>query len=380
MTLHIFNPEHDIALASDLSNFTAPHAGRQLCHDLGYLPALWADEGDAVLVDSVDLAERSLRKVVTAGRRLKLIDRQVGVRLVSSSGALSLSGVKPWGWNKALCARLKRGGVDAALLPTDEQLGFIRQLSHRRIAAQLLTRLRREGTLGESFECTRAEEVEALLGRYGRLVLKAPWSSSGRGLRFLDKERTPLQMQAGWLRNLLERQGSVMVEPYYNKVKDFGMEFTALADGTIRYDGLSLFHTTNGAYTGNILATEAAKRQMLSRYIPTDLLDAVRVDVCRLLAPVFQDCYAGPFGIDMMVLSRGELMDTGIEHCGNSNDQRVFCLHPCVEINLRCTMGHVALALAPHDDDIMAVMRIEYNGSTYQLKLTSYHPVNLQSS
>lgn len=28
--LHIFNPEHDIALASNLSNFTAPHAGRQL--------------------------------------------------------------------------------------------------------------------------------------------------------------------------------------------------------------------------------------------------------------------------------------------------------------------------------------------------------------
>ena len=30
MTLHVFNPEHDIALASNLSNFTAPHAGRQL--------------------------------------------------------------------------------------------------------------------------------------------------------------------------------------------------------------------------------------------------------------------------------------------------------------------------------------------------------------
>ena len=33
--LQIFNPEHDIALAANLSNFTAPHAGRQLRHDLG---------------------------------------------------------------------------------------------------------------------------------------------------------------------------------------------------------------------------------------------------------------------------------------------------------------------------------------------------------
>ena len=44
MKLHVFNPEHDLALAANLSNFTAPHAGRKLRADLGCLPALWADE------------------------------------------------------------------------------------------------------------------------------------------------------------------------------------------------------------------------------------------------------------------------------------------------------------------------------------------------
>ena len=56
MTLHIFNPEHDIALASNLSNFTAPHAGRQLRNDLGFLPALWAQEGDQILVEHEESA------------------------------------------------------------------------------------------------------------------------------------------------------------------------------------------------------------------------------------------------------------------------------------------------------------------------------------
>ena len=51
-TLHIFNPEHDIALASNMERFTAPHAGRQLRGDLGYLPAFWAEEGDVVIVDA----------------------------------------------------------------------------------------------------------------------------------------------------------------------------------------------------------------------------------------------------------------------------------------------------------------------------------------
>ena len=63
MKLLVFNPEHDIALASNLANFTAPHAGRQLRADLGFLPALWAEEGDKVLVDHVESAEKAFRRV-----------------------------------------------------------------------------------------------------------------------------------------------------------------------------------------------------------------------------------------------------------------------------------------------------------------------------
>ena len=63
MILHIFNPEHDLALASNLANFTAPHAGRQLRSDLGFLPALWAEEGDYVFVENVDQARKAWRTV-----------------------------------------------------------------------------------------------------------------------------------------------------------------------------------------------------------------------------------------------------------------------------------------------------------------------------
>ena len=44
MTLHIFNPEHDIALAINKSIFTAPHSARELRADLGFLPALYAEK------------------------------------------------------------------------------------------------------------------------------------------------------------------------------------------------------------------------------------------------------------------------------------------------------------------------------------------------
>lgn len=141
-----------------------------------------------------------------------------------------------------------------------------------------------------------------------------------------------------------------MVEPYYSKVKDFGMEFESDGKGHIEYLGMSLFHTANGAYTGNLLASESAKKEIISRYIPDALLKKVQQKICTELGETYKGKYQGPFGIDMMV-------------CANS------LLHPCVEINLRRTMGHVALALSPTDYDIRRVMRIDYVSNNYQLTI-----------
>ena len=380
MTLHIFNPEHDIALAANLSNFTAPHAGRQLRNDLGFLPALWAQEGDRVLVQHEESALKAYRRV--CHRLVKLgvslitnYEFQIPKFTTHSSEIVirnsELTSIQPWGWDRAIRRELERMGMTASLLPTAEQIEQIRQLSHRRTSAQLLPLLQMDGTVGEAFECTAVEEVTELMQRYGRLVLKAPWSSSGRGVRFCDAARLNNKekiinnndAQMAWVTNILKAQGSIMAEPYYNKVKDFGMEFEADAEGRIHYLGLSLFHTVNGAYEGNILATESVKREMISRYIPISLLDSVKQ---RIVERLNLDGYVGPFGIDMMIVkSIGN---------GNHNSQLsiVNCqlgLHPCVEINLRRTMGHVALSISPTDDDIRAVMRVIYDGNHYKLKI-----------
>ena len=372
MKLHVFNPEHDIALASGLTNFTAPHAGRSLRHDLGFLPALWAASDDVVWTDDIGFAQRAYRRVVaqihnlTAGQSVRLPAATCFVGRQQPFDRSGLSQVDAWGWDGALRAFLLRQGVDAALLPSVDRLADIRGLSHRRQAVALLKCLHIEGcTTGTSVECHSVESVGSLLSSMRSVVLKAPWSSSGRGLRFvtdasphaLDTDG-PNPHLAGWLRNVLAMQGSVIVEPYYNKVKDFGMEFYSDGQGTVSYQGASLFQTENGAYVGNILATESSKRQMLARYLPAMLLDEVQKRICDELGPVFRHRYEGPFGVDMMV-------------CASTAG---YLLHPCVEINLRRTMGHVALALGrlcnPADDgEFCRVMRIIYNEGNYQLKI-----------
>lgn len=350
MTLHIFNPEHDIALATNLSNFTAPHAGRQLRNDLGFLPALWAENGDQILVSHEEVATKQYRHICHRLKTLGITESLLAVNPKFTDSKVAVyrqetSSLQPWGWDKAIRRELERMGFTEPLLPTMEQTEQVRQLSHRRTSAQLLPSLQMEGTVGKAWECTTTEQVTDLLQQQESLVLKAPWSSSGRGIRFVRSVEELSNVQ-NWISNILKTQGSIMAEPYYNKVKDFGMEFMADENGGIHYLGLSLFHTVNGAYEGNVLATESVKQEMISRYVPACMLDSVKHKITEHLR---LDGYVGPFGIDMMVTKEG--------------------LHPCVEINLRRTMGHVALAISPTDDDIRGVMRVIYDGNHYKLKI-----------
>ena len=347
MKLLVFNPEHDLALAANLSNFTAPHAGRQLRADLGFVPAIWAAADDFVLVENVEDAER---------RFLRLTRRPFG-RFIAKEllCKLQFSAVDVWGWDLAIRAYLLRWGVDAAVMPTVTQIDAIRQLSHRRYAMQLLESLQMPGTIGCASETDQMDIIADRLHRGEHLVVKAPWSSSGRGVRFMEGDMNIYDK--GWVRHVIEKQGSVMVEPYYNKVKDFGMEFVSDGKGIVSYVGLSLFQTSNGAYTGNILASEDEKEHMISRYISVDLLKAIRQKICTLMGVLLKDRYAGAFGIDMMVVRR--------------DDGDGFLLHPCVEINLRRTMGHVAISLTEHCSGLPKLMRIEYNSNVYKIRITS---------
>lgn len=364
MTLHLFNPEHDIALAANLGNFTAPHAARKLRHDLGWLPALWAETDDVVLVDDVDWAASAYAHFLKS-YRLRPAWRGAFWQTRKAGSAGKANAISPWGWDKALCAQLLRYGCDQQLLPAENVLDEHRRLASRQLAACLLGKLRTTGTIGEAFVCSKADELPPLLEQYEHIVLKAPWSSSGRGLRFVDAERNTLTALSGWIANTLEAQGCLMAEPYYNKIKDFGMEFMAHPDGHVDYEGLSLFHTKNGAYTGNVLATETERRHLLSRYLPLPLLDRTAAQICSLMASWLEGRYVGPFGVDMMVCASLPP--------ANGTAAPAFLLHPCVEVNLRRTMGHVALGLSRMvnpggDDDVKRVMRIELN-DYYQLKL-----------
>lgn len=349
MTLHVFNPEHDIALAYDNKYFTAPHAGRQLRHDLDYLPILWAEEGDYVLVENVSSAQQHALRLQRYGKQVQFVDRTDVERLSEQ-----IDNVMPWGWDSSVKFQLGQLGVKASVLPEDKILAGIRQLSNRQFSSTVLRDVQKELSnpilLGKASYINSIVDLESVLQKIGKAVIKAPWSSSGRGVRYVD---TVLDAAlANWSKNVIKMQGGVMIEPYYNKVKDFGVEFYSDTEG-VHYTGLSVFHTVSGAYVGNSLAGEEEKQSILSAYVSNDLLSEVITTLEKLLTSRLRGVYNGPLGVDMMVVAAEE----------------GFMLHPVVEINLRRTMGHVALSLSAWEELHDRMMRIDYDGSHYHLHI-----------
>lgn len=282
----LFNPWNDLALAANDPHYTPPASALQMAADLSDLSQLWSED-------------------------------------------------IPWGWSPLQVRLMREAGVPDDLLPTPDQLAEYRAFASRQTAVRLLERLRatwpepfRSGQLvGESVWCESEDAVRKAVKGYGdKAMLKAPWSGSGRGVHPVSEGLT--EKNLAWVRRTLQRQGGVEVEPFYQKVQDFAMEFWA-ERGQVRYEGLSLFTTTDGGvYNGNLVATEEEKERRLSQYVSLDLLHEVRDRLLQLLnTSEIPTWYRGPFGIDMMM----------------SN-----ALHPLIELNFRMTMGWIALLLSRH--------------------------------
>ena len=336
-----------MALAADAAHVVLPHAVQEFKTNLGFLPALWADDGDFVLVDDVLFALKALAQCRMPHADVLFVSQE-------DMGKLVFSGFEPWGWDKAVRRMLADAGMDVGGLPSDEYLDFVRSLADRRNTTDALLRIRSGlecATCGESRFCKSLDEVLDEMDKYGAVVVKALWSSSGRGVRYVDKGFSA--SLRGWMSNTIGRQGGVMVEPYYKKVKDFALEFYSHGDGRVDYCGLSLFETNKSSYAGNVVAAEEEKAAMLARFVPAWLLNETRQRLLRYFSEGAFSKYSGPLGVDMMAVAR--------------DDGRGFLLHPCVEINVRRTMGHVANSFGVQATEPAKLMRIVHDVN-YKLK------------
>lgn len=343
--LYLFNPEHDLALASGETNYMAPASARRMASELALLPMWYAEEGSAVLAPSAYNLDYVKKIQELLGLSVDLI----------TEPELAIEpdlDIRPWGWDVALRKRLSVLGVDEVLLPSMGQLNDLREYSHRSKAVALLPELQlNEYFCGESYYLKTPEEWKRFVEGRKECLLKAPLSGSGKGLNWCKGIFTPFI--SGWCTRVAASQGGVIAEPIYNKVEDFAMEFYSDGAGELTFVGYSLFHTgKSGMYEGNRLLSNEAIRKQLAQYIPLEALMDLENCLRYRLSALVGTVYKGYLGVDMMICRFPE------------NEKPVFRIHPCVEINLRMNMGVIARFL--HD-------RYVRPGSTGRFVI-DYHP------
>lgn len=322
--LYIFNPEHDMALANFSPFYKTPAEIIRMKEDLCFLPLWYSAVNTLVYVYNKDLIQ-------VFKNQISSFTHVSDDRFTDDIQALNADvEIYPWGWNPALVHSLQDDALQHVVLPDERKLEHIRFLSSRERTVAVLDSLSSVvGICGNSFRCTEIAHIKEVMAIYNNVILKSPWSGSGRGLVRISSETWNSNAE-GWVSRIIRTQGCVMAEPIYNKVLDFAMEFYSDNDGRVSFLGYSLFDTdSHGAYKYNYLMSDTKIEQKLSEFVSVDLLSHVKDFLVSKISTIISGGYTGYFGVDMMIcLEKGE-----------------YLLHPCVEINLRMNMGVVSRIL-----------------------------------
>lgn len=298
---NLFYPSHDIALANGVRHFNPPAAALRLQEDLASLSQIWNRPYEA--------------------------------------GEVPFP--QPWGWDWDTRQYLHQAyKVKLSQLPTDEDLSLIRQLSSRQTTIQLLEQL--GDTVHLPVYLQSIEAVEAFIDQHEQegkpFVLKTPWSSSGRGLTRSGVPRATILKHA---QATIQRMGGIMGEEWIdNKIQDFAMLFF-VSDHDVRFLGYSLFDNDGATYRQGYLMSNERIIEKLNT--GPEILNTVSAKYVQILTNLFTPFFGKPWqlgyvGIDMFTY-RSNPSNSSIT--SNPTLPSPLILSPCVEMNLRCTMGVV---------------------------------------
>lgn len=173
-------------------------------------------------------------------------------------------------------------------------------------------------------------EATILLER-GPVLFKGVHSCAGRA--HLKVEAGGLPQAEARLQTMLDKHGGLVLEPWLERVADFSMLYEKSGEG-VEWIGASVMENdAQGRYLGSRVAPKwtSLLDAGVSTWLHTraDIQDWIRRRWPQALEQLLPD-YVGPLGIDCLVH----------RHADGSLDWR-----PVVELNVRMSMGRIALEL-----------------------------------
>jgi hypothetical protein len=333
-----FNPTCELAVANGSFSYMPPRLLRKFEQDCSALPFVFGTSSDFVLTENKPSTE-FMKRWSDAGFEMPEF---CSLKELISETTSSLGTIFPWGWSPPAHFKLKElkekcslpfkespvykwNEKHVALYERFTSLSFLKKFLDEHPFDYFIDK-KLTGT-----KVTNIEEIESLLKTNCPLVLKAPLSSSGRGIQILRKQ-TLNTSNIQWITGILNQQSYLIAEPFLEKIVDLSFQFNINELGQSEYLGYSVFETnSNGQYKSTLIHPETGNS--IYSEIPKELDSVIEITAKllteALIGSVYASLHRGFLGIDAMIFKDNE----GLK------------MQPCIEINSRMNMGILTMQI-----------------------------------
>lgn len=339
--IYIFNATSEMAISNGTVSFMPNRILTRFEQDLDLLPICYADSDDVILVNQIPDTKflESLHNVGIDTPRFELFPQALTKQAFLKE---EKSHLRPWGWSPRIHHQLAPFKSQCSQSYTNQPNANWKiehkELYSRKLALECLEHITNNSPSDKYISkdifpviCTKQSQVEELQQKWQQIVIKSPWSSSGRGLQVLRKAFINKSVEQA-LGGVLKSQGYVMVEALVNKQLDFSVQFFSNGKGQLEFLGFGFFDTNdNGQYQANFIGyTPKLFNQSLSKEDQENLV--IEINAALKEHRIAND-YCGYLGVDCMLFldTKGQMK-----------------VQPCLEINLRYNMGTIAIKLNPY--------------------------------
>jgi hypothetical protein len=340
--IYTYNPTCEIEVANKSVIYTPKPAFRIFKNDLAAIMAYFADSNDYVITPNIP-SELFLKKLKCVYKEAPLFINIDDLTKKISKKEIKVNELKPWGWSGHIhreyeyiiseCSDHFRNSPNGSWSIRHKDLHS--RASALNILKKITTNNSVKGLIPDKHHpviCKDHKDIEREVQLHHEIILKSPWSSSGRGIQTI-KNGDYIQTIKQWATGILRSQGFVMSEPRFNKVLDAALQFNIKSESEIEYLGYTAFKTNSkNAYCGNYLNPDNVKEIQEPLKFLNNLIDSGLVDTITgaLKGSIYTELHRGVIGIDTLIYN---------DEDGN------MVINPCMEINCRYNMGTLALAL-----------------------------------
>jgi uncharacterized ferritin-like protein (DUF455 family) len=320
-----FTPDAEAAMAHGLDGrgFSPRKEVEQLAFDLDPLPIFLARRDDVVLLRQQP-SPAHLRKLHDHGfeiPELEILSASGQIRDDSLQRSRKLNELRPWAWCPQSARLLSALGGE--------------RVRWQEATRQLFSKARQAEDLAMDSSVCRSDEdvLQAVHGLKSRgcleLVAKSPFGAAGQK----NQKFTDLETARPWILRVLERQGRILIEPWFDRVFDFSVQYEMGEAGLRRLAYVQLENDRRGQFQACVVRGKFCRNisSEIAKFLMGGALTTYEAQTAKKLEDWLRAAsYQGPVGVDAFV---HRLMDGSL------------ALRPIVEVNPRFTMGRLTWEL-----------------------------------